>query len=302
MLRFREHRSALLAILVVSIAAVLSVAAIFEVALSRRNYRIGTVNGQPILRPVKDQAAIQAFKMDNGRLPTSNADEQEVARIATKMTCNELIGRIRDSVRETQMHRLGISVSQTEIDEYLKEYLEQQKRQLTALNEAAFEIVDQKRDPEEVYEKLIAPLGPPTDWRTILRDVYSPPARAKLAKDAAAAANATVEDAKKAPGQPLVRLAVRVLEQRKLSDAVDSQLAAGDPLFRTYLDEWRNGLIRTPTSWTAPTNMPREQLSYLAQERMQFWQAAYTELPITLEDPALADECQLGKVVHMLFP
>lgn len=306
MLRFREHRSVLLGILVVSIAAVLSVAAVFEVALSRRNYRIGTVNGQPILRPVRDQAAIQVFKMEHGRLPTSNADEEEVARIATKMTCNELIGRIRDSVREAQMHRLGISVAQTEIDEYLKEYLEQQKRQLTALNEAAYEVVDQKRDPEEVYEKLIRPLGPPNgppiDWRTKLRDVYSPPARARLAKDAAAAANTTVEDAKKAPGQPLVRLAVRVLEEQKLHDAVDSQLAAEDPLFRSYLDEWRKGLMRTPTFQAGPTNMPREQLSYLAQKRMRFWQAAYTELPITLEDPALADECQLGKAFHMWFP
>src|SRR6185312_16184534 len=214
MLRFREHRSALLAILFISIAIVVSLGTILEVLLSRRNYQIGTVDGHPILRPVGNRAARSMFKLENGRLPTSNADEQEVARIATKMTCDELIGQIRDSVRDRQMHRLGVSVSQTESDEYLKEYLDQRKRQLDALNEAAFEIVDQKQDPERVYEKLIAPLGLPTDRRTNLRNLYSPPARAKLAKDAAVAAKATVEDAKKAPGQPIVRLAVRVLEER----------------------------------------------------------------------------------------
>lgn len=300
MLRFREHRSALLAILFVSIAVVLCLGAIFEVVLSRRNYQIGTIAGQPIFRPIRDQAAIHVFKMENGRLPTSSADEQEVTRIATKMTCDELVRRIRDAVRETQMRRFGISVSQAEIDEYLTEYLDQQKRQLTALNEAASEIVDQKQDPEKVYGKLIAPLGPPNglpiDWRTILSKLYSPPARARLAKDAAAAANTTVEDAKKAPGQPLVSFAIRVLEQRKLSDAVDSQLAAGDPLFRAYLDEWRKGLMVTPTSWGASTDMPREHSSYLAQKRMQFWHIAYMELPITLNDPTLADKCQLEKI------
>jgi hypothetical protein len=32
---------------------------------------------------------------------------------------------------------------------------------------------------------------------------------------------------------------------------------------------------------------------------MQFWQAASSELPITLEDPSLLDECQLGKKLGM---
>jgi hypothetical protein len=152
--------------------------------------------------------------------------------------------------------------------------------------------LDQGQDPDKVYQAQIAPLGQPKNvWEANLVQWRDPESRAKLAKTAATFTKLTAADMNKG----MAKATQELLEKQKLDDAVDTQLAAEDPQFRTYLDEWRKGFVRpTPFEWKGPSNMEASHLNYLKAKRDEFWRARYAEQQVTLNDPTLADQCNLG--------
>jgi hypothetical protein len=88
----------------------------------------------------------------------------------------------------------------------------------------------------------------------------------------------------------------KIMADRKLDDSVDAQIAAGDPQFRTYLNEYhQRGTWVTPVEYQS--DMPQADAAYLKQKRSEFWQSRYAQQQVTLNDPALADQCQLGSTL-----
>jgi hypothetical protein len=301
------------AIAIVSLAIILSMEVVFQIQNYETAYaqgagraQIGTVDGLPIFQP-RERNAEGSFGMRHGgKLPETAAENQEVAAIAEQSKCNDLQGQIVRAVRESQKRRFGVSVSPNEVAEASKAYwtlhdpvadFEKDRKRWVTYNEAASEVFDQHRDPDKVFQTLMVPLGDPPSlapqmWKANLALWSTPKGRAGLARRAAAAEKRSLEDYKK--GFDIATR--RLLEDRKLDDAVDTHLAAEDPQLRTYLDEWRKSVVRVNLyEWRGPSpSMPIAHRSYLEEKREEFWQARYAEAPVSLDDPSLADRCQLG--------
>lgn len=258
--------------------------------------QIGTLNGQPLLG-AKRSHAINTFIAKHNQMPSSAADNQEVADIATRQTCPIIEGAIRNAARDAEKRSLGIYVSPEEIAQASKaywalhgdpkaEFTHEQTRRLT-LYQAETAVFDQHQDPEAVYQKLLAPIGEShTGWEADLRQWQWqwPQIRDSVAKEAAVVAAWTLEGYMKAKDAASQKL----LEDQKLDDSVDDQLATQDSQFRADLSEYRKH--RNGNIWLrngAPAS------AYIAQKRNEFWLSRYAQQQLTLNDPKLANQCEL---------
>lgn len=261
--------------------------------------QIGTLNGQPLLG-VKQARAINTFVAKYNRMPSGSADNQEVASITAKQNCPIIQGAVRNAAREVAKHGLGIYASPDEIEQASNaywalngdpkiEFTREQTRQLTRY-QALTAVFDQHQDPEKVFQAMLAPIGESQiGWETDLKQLQWqwPQIRDSVAKEAAEVANWTLEGYKKTKDAASRKL----LEDQKLDDGVDNELAAQDPQFRADLNEYRKN--RKGNVWL---KQGATTSSYMDQARQQFWQSRYAEQQVALNDPKLAQQCQLGSM------
>jgi hypothetical protein len=268
-------------------------------AASEDRPQIGTLNGQPLLG-VKQARAINTFVAKYNRMPSSSADNQEIASITAKQNCPIIQWAVRNAARETAKHSLGINASPGEIAQASNaywalngdpkiEFTREQTRQLTRY-QALTAVLDQHQDPQKVYQNMLAPIGESQiGWETDLKQVQWqwPQIRDSVAKEAAGVATWTLEGYKKTKEAASQKL----LEDQNLDDTVDDQLAAQDAHFRADLNEYRKN--RKGNVWLkqGATTSP-----YMDQARQQFWQSRYAEQQVRLNDPTLASQCQLGSM------
>lgn len=224
--------------------------------------QIGSVDGQPILKPKQTDTA---------------------------HVCANIKAQIEHVARESQKHQFGIVATDDDLklaaQNYWKEHdaaaeLAQQQKTWNTLNLAAAQVLDNHQDAHTVYMNLIAPSRLPENlWQKDLALWSQPEGRAKLQKQAAFYDSMTVNAYK----QAFDSAARQIVEKQKLDAAVDTQLAAGDPTFREYLQEEQQ---HKP--------MLDGHMQYVEQKRNDFWQARYAQQQVTLNDPSLAQQCQIG--------
>lgn len=258
-------------------------------------FKVGTLNGQPLLVRKRNSAAAFALQHDS---PPSNspADQQEVAAIATKQVCESIKSEIQLAARNAAVKELHISVSQDEVANKMAKVhhdadwgIGAQRKQLIANNLAATEVFDEHQDPEKVFDTVILPM-----WKRIPREQAhrmwehdlvtwsTPEARMRLAKMAAASANTwNTEQIEKGSAKSYEHMLVN----EKLDQAVIARLAAEDPQFRADLKD-------NPLWPGEPLNTPG--LMYMGRKIEEFWKSRYGQQQVTLNDPKLVQECQLA--------
>jgi hypothetical protein len=120
-------------------------------------------------------------------------------------------------------------------------------------------------------------------WEHNLVVWSKPEARTKLARMAvAASANKwNTEQVEKGSAKSLEHM----LLNEKLDQAVIAKLAAEDPQFGADLKE-------NPLWPGEPLNTPG--LLYMGRKIEEFWRSRYGQQQVTLNDPKLANECQLA--------
>jgi len=272
--------------------------------------RVGTLNGKPLFVP--DQNAAAAFARQHDKPPANSpVDQQEVAAIATKKVCDSIKSQIGVAAREATQQEFRISVSHDELARVIVKTqfdatgFEKQRKQWITYNQAAAEVFDHYQDPDKVFETLIlllwAEISPGASreqvhkvWESNLVVWSTPEGRMRLAKMAAVSSghNWNTEKAKAGMAKSMEHM----LLNEKLDNAVIAKLAAEDPQFRAALDEHqRNGGI--PLTAGVPITTPG--LRYMSNKINEFWKSRYAQQKITLDDPKLADQCQLGSTLRV---
>ena len=267
----------------------------------------GTVNGKPIPQEIFNwprERAVDSFILKNGREPSSPADEQAVDAIAHQQQCDRLKAFIEQTTRDSVAQQLGIVVTQTDI-QAAREWLTREDPAIQAARihqtgaavlGALAAVFDQHRDPDQVYSQMLAPIGLPKNlWKAYLHDAATPDGRANLTKLYTPQLMTTAETLKKSmeSSDILIRLATK----NKLDEAVDEQIAAGDPTFRNYLQEQsaRSQNLNPKQQW-----MPASHFAYLKQKRAEFWKAQISKVQVFLSDPSIAKSCGLGAMgIHV---
>lgn len=285
---------AIVAVAIVGISLVLKRGTGVEAQAEMANgLKVGTLNGQPLLVPKRNSAA--AFALQHDRPPgNSLADQQEVAAISTKQICGSIKSEIQVAARNAAAKELHISVSQDEVTEKMAKAqhepdwgIEAQRKQSLANSLAATEVFDEHQDPEKVFETVILPAwkGIPREqahraWESNLVTWSTPEARMKLAKMAASANKWNTEQVEKGSAKSFEHM----LLNEKLDQAVIARLAAEDSQFRADLKD-------NPLRPGEPLNTPG--LLYMGRQIEEFWKSRYGQQQVTLNDPKLADQCQL---------
>jgi hypothetical protein len=258
--------------------------------------QIGSVNGKPVFAP-NDAETI--FAARHGKSATTVEDKQEVAALAAQRNCDVIKVQVAHDAREQAKQEFAIAVSPQELEQANSEYiathdpaaeLQKQRQLFTTLNLAASE-VDQGQNPDSVYQSLLAPIGVTKNvWEAdLVQWREHPESRTHLAQTAATFSEWTPQDVK----QQMSSATRQLLERKKLEEAVDAQLAAQDPTFRTYLAEEQKDTVRHG-AFARSAVVPHTASTYLDQKRKEFWQARYAQQRITINDPNLAQQCQLG--------
>ena len=258
---------------------------------------IGTVDGKPIFDKNMDARAVSYFVLSHHREPATAADNQEVAASAAKSRCDDIKRQLLNAARETQKRHFAITVTPDEVAAASKAYFathdpaadlrEYQQRQV-AYSTAASLVYDQGQDPQKVYQTVILPIdsSPVSQsvWQANLVRWRDPEVRKKLAQQAANASKVTASGLR----ESFDKTNLDLLESQKLDAEVDTQLAAADPQFRAYLNEFK------PRGQGNAVSGLVDHMNYVTAKRNDFWQARYSEQQVRLNDSSLSSQCNLG--------
>jgi len=251
--------------------------------------RANAINGSP-------DEAVAKFIADHLRQPTV-ADQQELAANQQQTVCRHLKSAISQAAVNRAKAELHISATDQEIADQRQQLnlhapdpqqswaWEHERTQ--ALVAGLTAVYDQAQDPQQVYQQMIGPHGiTQKEW---LPDVYvyrTKEARDKLAQKL----NLTPDYYARGLASFDVRYYV---EGQKLEAAIDQQIAATDPTFETYLNEYA-AKVQHPDP-TNPTStsvvLPHGHLQYLAQARAAWWKAESAKVQVTLSDPTISSRC-----------
>jgi hypothetical protein len=255
-------------------------------------HRFGAIDGVSIpdvaLNPPRETAI--AIHMGNHSQPPTDA---EVQAIQDKMACSKLRTGVMQASRDRAKRELGVFATDAEVEAARPKYPihpnspVQYRERLQALVVGLTAVYDQGRDPQQVYEQLVAPHHVvPEDWAQNLYMGKTKEARQKLAQQLAAATPEAL--AKPAPISSL-RYSV---ELDKLDAAIDAQLAQSDPKFKDNLSEWNAHVTHPAPNQTHYSGRPGVR-EYLDQKRTAWWLAERAKLNVTLSDPSLYAACGL---------
>jgi hypothetical protein len=237
------------------------------------------------------ETAIAVHMSDHSQPPT----DAEIQAIQDKMVCSKLQIEVMQATRDRAKRELGVSASKSEVEAARPRYPTAQNSQtqyrerLQALVVGLTAVYDQGRDPEQVYQQLVAPHHVVReDWQQNLYTGRTKEARQKLAQQLAAA---TPEAFAKAEANFDPRYAV---ELDKLDAAIDAQLAANDPKFKAYLSEYNAHVTHPAPNRTHVVDVPTGVQKYLDQKRNAWWMAERAKLIVSLSDPSLYAACNLA--------
>jgi hypothetical protein len=262
----------------------------------------GTINGKSIPDRVFNASrklAIDKFVLMHQREPNGVADEQEIDADMRSTECGGLKGAVTMAAREVEKQQLGIVITQQDLRaardaspprDRMAEMAALQGR-AKAILAAISAVSDQGQASGQVYEKMLKDQIPKNLWTVYVHDAKTSKGRRSLNETFAKHLAVTPEGVTKvevsmAPWKPIA-------ENRKLEEAVDQQIAANDPVFRTYLKEFQASLEKSNFKYYS---VPTDHKQYMDQKRAEFWKAQASKLDVYLSDPSLAASCGLGDI------
>jgi hypothetical protein len=258
---------------------------------------IGIVDGRPLTPNVTREAAVARFRAKNLRPPSGPADEQQVASLFSRATCDYIEGQIHASAVTAQKRRFAISASAAEGEALRLQYwtlhdaqaeAKQSQDNSIAVVTALNQVYESGMDSQEAYKKFIEPHGLPQSlWQANLEEGRTREGRAKLARPA----TLTADSIKNTLGG--AQAEVQLLEKQRLDEAVDQEIARRDATFRTYVDELHSKTIRPNPFESQTRGMATDHRAYIETKRAEWWQSHASEVNLVLFDPALADSCGL---------
>ena len=258
----------------------------------------GTIDGGPLpsrLANVQDEA-VTSFMVNHQRQPTSSdTDQQEITTTEQMLTCRYLKTAVQAAGIIRAKADLGVSVTPQDIAVAKQQYnykapdpqilWAQEQERTHALVAGLTAVYDQSQDPQQVYQQMIAAhkIGQ-KDW---LVQMYSH--RTKAARDRLAQTlNRTPDYYAKGLSDP--NTIKYFAEGLKLQTTVDRRLAATDPTFSTYLNEY-NLKATHPDPYSTAVALPLAHVQYLAQKRAAWWQAENSKVQLSLSNPSVASQC-----------
>lgn len=260
---------------------------------------IGRVAGTPITEPATTESTyVAGFWRTHGKLPDAR-DKAEYERTKQVTRCGLIQSQVTRAARDAEIQRRGIAVSDEDVSVLSKYYWSQHdaeaelakyQAQNTAMADAMVRIYDGGQDAETVYTQAIAPLRvPKAAWQVNLARWTVADGRAATIRAAATARAMTVGDYR----QSLDAANRRYLEQKRLDDAVDNEIAANDVQFRSYLDEWRRNSVEVNPYETRTRAVPAAHLAYLQQARAEWWRTRTNEIGVSFTSAESVASCQL---------
>lgn len=202
-------------------------------------HRFGAIDGLTI--PDVDlniprETAVARYAREHPQQPQPSPSEAEIKTMQDRLTCTRLHTTVQEAARSRAKSELGIFASGAEAEAARQKLVAsapdpegmkvRYRERLQALIVGLTAVYDQGRDPQQVYQQLVAPHAvDPSDWAYNLYLGRSKEARQKLAQQLAAA---TPEGFNKAAANYDAR---PMVENEKLHAAVDAQLASSDPKF-----------------------------------------------------------------------
>lgn len=256
-------------------------------------HRFGAIDGVSIPDEVLNtprEAAITSLLREPNKMPS----ETEIQNAQDKVSCRRLTSTITQAASARAKGELGVFVTNPEIEAFrktvppvTKENQALYRERLEALVAGLSAVYDQGKDPQQVYQQLVAPHVRQSDWAQELYLGRDKKHREILANDLA---YATPEEAAKMVGNFDAKPGAEI---KKLEATIDAQLSASDPKFKSYLDEW-NAKVTHPTPYQTRIAISGAVTDYLAQKRSAWWKAETGKLNVTLSDQSLYTTCGLA--------
>ena len=265
---------------------------------AQTSHRFGAIDGVSIpdkVWNVTRESAVATYLGSHAQQPS----DAEIQSIQEQRVCAGLTNLISHAATVRANREFGIFASAEEIearrqkafasDSNWKANQAYYRERLEALVAGLSAVYDQGKDPQQVYQQLVAPHNvQQSDWAQTLYLGKNKEHRQKLVNDLAAA---TPEGFAKAEANYDPRPAV---ENEKLSAALDAMLAANDPKFKAYLNQWNANTVQLSPNHGRTTNVSASVKEYLDQKRGLWWQAERAKVSVSLSDPSLYAACQLS--------
>ena len=265
----------------------------------------GTINGPPLpgtVLNVPRQSAVNAFVLAHQRKPASDADEKEVDTKWHQIQCDRLKGALMRAAREVVKQQLGVVVTEHDLEAakkivQLRDPVGQAaalRNRAAAILEAISAVYDQHQDPAQVYDRILAKQQIPKElWTVQLNQSSTPAGRQALEKKLHGQLTITNEAVMKAVSS--LELWRGPAERMKLDDAVDQDIAAHDPTFRTYLAEYKTF---SEERHTKHAGLPLDHKQYLDNKRASFWNLQTAQLNVHLSDASIQTACGSGTAIR----
>jgi len=249
---------------------------------------IAVVNGElvrysdVVVAPDAD-VLLARFRREHGSDPETETDKQAMKLAARERESVNVANHIRDIVRRQQIERFGIEPTAQEIEERWKlarqtQHIDQQTAVLRVRNvlreviAGLEEVIDQGRDPEEVYQRRLADKISREEWKLRIQYQGKPQRRESLKRALA------LPDEKLFNPRESYRW---ILTSEKLTDAIDKDLIATDLEFSEYMR-----LLKTDPS---SEKVRIKDHNYVAAKRHEWWQQRYREAKVEIRDKRFED-------------
>lgn len=231
---------------------------------------------------VTPEMAKERFVFEHEREPESAGEFQEVKGIQHRCETQRLLRRIRAIIRETQIDRFGIRVTEDDIRERWETMKRRERSlpptevtsaaKLTALCDGLKAVYEGGRDADGVYTQLLERKMSREEWKAALRQYRSPRMRKEL----------EVLREKGERGLEGMRDDVReILREEKLGRAIAEELERTDP----ELTE----AVRRVKSEPLDLEARRQWLRMRTEKRNAWWQQRYREAQIEIKDERFTD-------------
>ena len=261
---------------------------------------VGTINGKPISDSafnVPRKLATDLFILNHQREPNGTIDDQEINSKIKAMECDRLKGAIMSAAHDAVKQQSGVVASQQDLQAAREAYpilkSSNPHDRAAVLLSALSAVYDQHQDPGLVYEQKLRGQIPLNLWQMYVHDARTPDGRQDLEK--MFSKHLTITPDVIAKSDSSLETWRRTAESMKLDETVDQLIAARDPVFRSYLEEYKKK-VRREGNRVRAVNFSLDHQRYLDQKRSEFWKSEVSKLDVYLSDLSLGTSCNLASI------
>lgn len=211
--------------------------------------------------------------------------------------CERLNGTIRQTAQDEAARDMGITATPEDIAA-VRQHVQnpdtaaesQRIVEHTRLMISALTAVDRGQDAHQVYVTMLQPQNvPEQEWAAYQVQWKDPAQRAKIEKRLTITPQAVAKGIAAVDFRPAATA-------RKLEAAIDQELAAKDPRYRTALEHWKATEYAGPNGQVGHRGYSQPEKDNMDQQRAAFWRGRVSKLNVVLNDPSLHDKCGLAQI------